>query len=198
MKNEKSLIGVGLITALGASLCCITPLLSLLAGASGLVSIFSWLEPFRYYFIGLTIIVLSFAWFIKLKKQNNADCGCDDRPRFTQTKTFLGVITILVLLLLSFPYYANLFYKNVGKKELTNVDKSKLKSIEFKINGMTCDACTSHIKNKINELNGIYESSVSYENGNAFVLFDKEQTTIKELERMINSTGYNVTKKKEK
>ena len=67
MKSGNKLIGVGILTAMAASLCCITPVLALIAGASGLGSTFSWLEPYRTYFIGLTILVLVFAWFQKLK-----------------------------------------------------------------------------------------------------------------------------------
>ena len=57
MKTEYKLVGVGLLTAISASICCITPVLALLAGTSGLASTFSWLEPFRPYFIGLTFLV---------------------------------------------------------------------------------------------------------------------------------------------
>jgi len=72
MKTDNKLIGAGLLTAIAASLCCITPVLALIAGTSGLASTFSWLEPFRPYFIGLTILVLGFAWYQKLlpKKKN--------------------------------------------------------------------------------------------------------------------------------
>ena len=61
MKSENKLIGAGLLTAITASLCCITPVLALIAGTSGIASTFSWIEPFRPYLIGLTILVLGFA-----------------------------------------------------------------------------------------------------------------------------------------
>ncbi len=67
MKTDKKLIGAGFLTAIAASLCCVTPLLALVAGTSGLASTFSWLEPFRPYFIGLTILVLGFAWSSKVE-----------------------------------------------------------------------------------------------------------------------------------
>lgn len=70
MKSDKKLIGAGLLTAIAASLCCITPVLALVAGTSGLASTFSWLEPARPYFIGLTILVLGFAWYQKLKPKS--------------------------------------------------------------------------------------------------------------------------------
>jgi hypothetical protein len=69
MKREKKLIGAGLLAAITASLCCITPVLALIAGTSGIASTFSWIEPFRPYLIGLTILVLGFACYQKLKPQ---------------------------------------------------------------------------------------------------------------------------------
>ena len=74
MKTDKKLIGAGLLTAFAASLCCITPVLALVAGTSGLASSFSWLEPARPYFIGLTILVLGFAWNQMLKPKKEIDC----------------------------------------------------------------------------------------------------------------------------
>ncbi len=66
-KTSKGLIGAGILTAIAASLCCITPVLSLIAGISGLASAFSWLEPARPYLIGITVIVIGFTWYQKLK-----------------------------------------------------------------------------------------------------------------------------------
>jgi mercuric ion transport protein len=88
MKTDNKLIGAGLLTAIAASLCCITPVLALIAGTSGLASTFSWLEPFRPYFIGLTILVLGFAWYQKLKPQKKIDCNCDttEKPKFYANK----------------------------------------------------------------------------------------------------------------
>ena len=44
---SKSLAGTGLLAALAASLCCITPLLVIVGGLGGVASTFSWLEPLR-------------------------------------------------------------------------------------------------------------------------------------------------------
>ncbi len=43
-KSNKALIGSGIITAIAASLCCITPVLALIAGTSGMASSFSDLQ----------------------------------------------------------------------------------------------------------------------------------------------------------
>lgn len=69
-----------LLTAITASLCCITPLIAILAGSGGIATMFSWLEPFRPYLIGLTIGILVFAWYLKLKPrtQKEIECACDE------------------------------------------------------------------------------------------------------------------------
>lgn len=197
MKRENKLIGAGLLTAITASLCCITPVLALIAGTSGIASTFSWLEPFRPYLIGLTILVLGFAWYQKLKPQKEIDCECetDEKPKFIQSKKFLGIVTVFAIIMLAFPYYSSIFYPNI-EKQIIVVDKSDIKTMEFKISGMTCASCEEHVNHEVNKLNGIVNSKASYENGNAIIEFDKTKTNEKEIENAINATGYKVTDRK--
>ncbi len=199
MKTDKKLIGAGLLTAIAASLCCITPVLALVAGTSGLASTFSWLEPFRPYFIGLTILVLGFAWYQKLKPKKQIDCNCEteEKPHFIQSKLILGLVTAFAIVRLAFPYYAHIFYPKT-EKQIIVVDKSNVQTVEFSISGMTCAGCEEHVNHEVNKLSGIIKSTVSYENGNAIVEFDNSKTNIAEIEKAINGTGYSVTDKKEK
>ncbi|CAM1347804.1 MULTISPECIES: mercuric transport protein MerTP [Tenacibaculum] len=195
---KKRLIGISVITAITASLCCITPVLALIAGTSGIASTFSWLEPFRSYLIGFTVLVIGFAWYQKLKSRNEIDCECetDEKPKFMQSKTFLAIVTVFAIVMLAFPYYSGIFYSNM-EKQIVIVDKSDIKTTEFKINGMTCASCEEHVNHEVNKLNGILNSKASYESGNAIVEFDKTKTNETEIEKAINSTGYKVTGKKE-
>ncbi|CAM4110529.1 mercuric transport protein MerTP [Gillisia hiemivivida] len=202
MKSENKLIGTGLLTAITASLCCITPVLALIAGTSGIASTFSWIEPFRPYLIGLTILVLGFAWYQKLipiaigtRKDIDCECETDEKPKFIQSKTFLGVVTAFTIVMLAFPYYSGIFYSNT-QKEIIVVDKLDIKTTEFKISGMTCASCEEHVNHEVNKLNGIVNSKASYENENAIIEFDRTKTNEIEIENAINSTGYNVTKQK--
>jgi len=198
MKSENKLIGASLLTAITASLCCITPVLALIAGTSGIASTFSWIEPFRPYLIGLTILVLGFAWYQKLKPRKVIDCECetDEKPKFIQSKKFLGIVTVFAIVMLTFPYYSGIFYPNT-ENQLIVVDKSDIKTTEFKISGMTCASCEEHVNHKVNKLNGIINSKASYENGNAIIEFDKTKTNESEIKQAINSTGYKVTDKKD-
>lgn len=197
MKTDKKLIGTGLLTAIASSLCCITPVLAIISGTSGLASAFFWLKPFRPYFIGLTILMLGFAWYQKLKPQNKIDCNCQitEKPNFMQTKSFLGIITVMAVLLLSFPIYAHIFFSKTESKAIIT-QTSKIQKVEFTIKGMTCSGCEHHVKTEISKLKGIVEVLVSYEKGNAIVRFDNKQTSIEEIENAINSTGYKSLKSK--
>ncbi len=192
MKVNNKLIGAGLLTAITASLCCITPLLALLAGTSGLASTFSWIEPFRPYLIGLTVLVLGIAWYQKIKSTNEMDCCTTEKPKFIDSKTFLGLITAFTIIMLSFPSFSTAFYPNI-EKQLIVVDTNNITTLAFEINGMTCTSCEVHVNHKVNQLDGIIDTKVSYENGNAIIAFDNTKTKQVEIEKAINSTGYKVT-----
>lgn len=206
MKSENKLIGTSLLTAITASLCCITPVLALIAGTSGIASTFSWIDPFRPYLIGLTILVLAFAWYqkltpisIKTTKEIDCECETDDlpagkarKPTFIQSKTFLGIVTVFAISMLAFPYYSGIFYQKT-EKQLMVVDKAHISTTQFKISGMTCASCEEHVNHEVNKLNGILSSKTSYENGNAIIEFDRTKTNENDIEKAINSTGYKVT-----
>ena len=68
IKSSGTFTGAGALSAIAASLCCITPVIALLAGSSSIAANFSWIEPARPYLIGLSIVVLVFAWYLKLNQ----------------------------------------------------------------------------------------------------------------------------------
>ena len=193
LKNSKSIIA-GLFTAGAASLCCITPVLALLGSVSGLATSFSWIEPFRPYLIGLTVLVFAFAWYQKLKPKNIKDCNCEtvNKKSFLQSTTLLGVVTVVAGLLISFPYYAKAFYPKPQKTNSVVVAKSKTQQAVFNIKGMTCEGCTEHVNTEILKVKGIITFETSYKNANSTVKFDNSKTSIDSIAAAINKTGYKV------
>jgi len=197
-KSNKALIGSGIITAIAASLCCITPVLALIAGTSVMASLFSWMEPIRPYLMGFTILVLGFAWYQKLKPKKEIDCDCetDEKPSFFQSKLFLGMETVFATLMLAFPYYSFVFYPK-SEKQIVIVDKANIQTINLEIKGMTCASCEEHINHSVNQLNGILKINSSYVNENSKIEFDNSKITIEKIEKAVNSRGYSVIKTKE-
>lgn len=194
MRTDKKLMATGILTAIAASLCCITPVLAIIAGTSGLASAFSWLDPFRPYLVGLTVLVLGFSWFQKIKpKKTEADCCTKkEETTFLQSKFFLLLVTVFATVMLAFPHFSQLFYSK-QEKETIVIERQNLKKAEFIINGMTCRGCEAHVENEVNQLHGIFSVTASYENGNAIVQFDHSVTTIEEIETAIKKTGYKIT-----
>jgi copper chaperone CopZ len=191
MKNNKKLIKVGLLTAIGSSLCCIVPILALISGTTGLAATFSWLEPFRPYLIGFTIVVLGFAWYRTLKPKKKIDCDCEisEKSSFIQSKYFLSIVTIFAIIMTTFPYYSSIFYPKTNQtKNIEN--SSNIKSAKIKIKGMTCRSCEQHINYSVNQVNGILSITSSYKKGIAEIKYDASKTTIDSIEKAINSTGY--------
>jgi copper chaperone CopZ len=193
-KKNKSWIA-GLLTAVAASLCCITPVLAFLGGASGLASSFSWMDPYRPYLICLTIAIFAFAWYKKLKPQKQVDCDCeaDNKKSFWQSKSFLAIVTIIAGLLIAFPYYAKIFYSKPQETKVIIVDKANIATVQLNISGMDCEGCTAHINGELSKVNGVIEANTSYKNGNAIVKFDNSKTSADTIANSINSIGYKVT-----
>lgn len=184
--------GLGLLTAVAASMCCIAPLVALIAGTSGAASTMSWLEPARPYLIGFTVITLGFAWYQKLMPQKEVDCCAPkEKQKFIQTKLFLGMVTAFAIVMLALPYYSHVFYSGNETSAVT-IATDDAQMVEYSIDGMTCESCEIHVSKQIFEVDGIGSAVVSYERGTALVEFDKNKTTIEEIEDAINSTGYSV------
>lgn len=196
MNNKKSNSWAisGILTAISASLCCITPVLAVLAGSSGVAATFSWLEPFRPWLIGVTAVVLALAWYQKLKPRTEEEISCacedDEKPSFWQSKKFLGIVTVFATAMLAFPYYADVFYPETRLSESVNVNLES--TYEIAITGMTCTGCEEHVKLEIGNLPGISKLEVSYEQGNAVVSFDESKTGIEEVKTAVDRTGYKV------
>jgi mercuric ion transport protein len=105
------------------------------------------------------------------------------------------LVTAVTFLMLAFPNYATVFYP-AAKKQVTKEvvqDKAKAQTVEYKISGMSCDACTLHVANEVNKVADILSLKVSYANGNALVAFDKTKTSVQEVQKAIDATGYKVT-----
>ncbi|UOR07766.1 mercuric transport protein MerTP (plasmid) [Hymenobacter aerilatus] len=196
--TSKPLLGAGLLTALAASLCCITPLLALVGGLGASASAFSWLEPFRPYLMALTVGVLGFAWYQKLKPAPATDdCGCaaDAKPAFTQSRLFLGMVTGLAVLLLAFPYYGARLYPaspTAAPVLAANGATPVWQTATYRIAGMTCEACAQHVEHTVQQLPGVQAVTVSYAQGTAQVRFDAQKSPATQVEKAINGTGYQI------
>lgn len=196
VKSTGSFTFAGALTAIAASLCCITPFIALLAGSSSIAANFSWIEPARPYLIGLSVAVLAFAWYLKLKpaKTNDMDCNCETTKKtsFFQSKTFLGIVTVFAILMMTFPLYAKVFYLRPKVQTASDTTIDNKQQVKFTIQGMTCEACEEHVNNELSKVNGVLAYKTSYATRSCLVTFNKSKVDVKTIEAAINKTGYKV------
>lgn len=184
---------LSLLSALGASLCCLTPVLALVSGLSGAAPSLAWMEPARPYLIGLSVVLLGFAWYQKLSARKEDCCTVSRKQPFVQSTTFLAIVTALAAVVMAAPMYARSFYK---MPELAvssaSVKTPALKNIEFVVTGMGCADCEPAVEAEVAKLRGVRFVKASCKKKNTVVCFDSTQTSVQVITKAINSTGYTV------
>ena len=196
IKSPGTFTSAGLLSAFAASLCCITPVIALLAGSSSIAANFSWIEPARPFLIGISIAVLAFAWYVKLKpaKTTDVDCNCETTKKasFLQSKAFLSIVTVFAILMMTSPLYAKMFYPKPKVQAATLAVVDNKQQVNFTIQGMTCEGCEEHVNNEVSKVKGVLAYKTSYASRNSLVTFDKSKVDVKTIEAAINKTGYTV------
>tara|TARA_R110002050_G_C8928091_1_gene511840 strand:+ start:610 stop:1227 length:618 start_codon:yes stop_codon:yes gene_type:complete len=197
-KTSQGAATTGVLAALAASSCCIPPVIAAIAGVGGMGSTLSWMEPFRPYLIGLSVVAIGYAWYAHIKPKDADDCGCDiEKPKWYQTKGFLIGITIFAAVSIAFPYYSGIFFSDNTANKTIIVKESDIVEATITIDGMTCTGCEHHVNSTLNNSVGVIEASSSFETGKAQVKFDKTKVSIDELVKEVEKeTGYKVTDKK--
>lgn len=106
-----SVIG-SVFAAAGASICCIGPVLLSVLGAGALGAAGVRFEVYRPIFLTVTAALLGGAFYVTYRPSAPESCGPDGtcRPASRRgTKIALWLATLLVILLVTFPYYINVF-----------------------------------------------------------------------------------------
>jgi mercuric ion transport protein len=112
--GKVGLIG-GALAAIGASVCCVGPLVLVILGVSGAwISNFALLMPYRWLFVLAALGFMGYAWHRIYRAPALAACGAGSVCALPQTNRFYRVlfwiVSVLVLLAVTSPYYIPLFY----------------------------------------------------------------------------------------
>src|SRR6516165_9729176 len=103
----------GILSAIGASICCVGPLVLLALGISGAwIGSLTALEPYQPIFIGLTLLFLGFAFYrLYLARPScSRESACANPRTLKRQRAAFWIITVLVLGLIAVPWLAPLFY----------------------------------------------------------------------------------------
>lgn len=112
-KNGRGALFAGGLAAILASTCCLGPLILVTVGVSGAwISNLTLLEPYRPFFIGAALLALFFAGRRIFRPAQACKPGevCAVPTVKNAYRLLFWIVSALVLVALSFPYVAPLFY----------------------------------------------------------------------------------------
>ena len=111
--DSKRSLAVGVLAALGASVCCVGPLVLLTLGIGGTwIGTLTKFEPYRPIFIGVTLLFFGLAYWRLYRRPVNCEpsAACPDPRTIKRQRATFWFVAILVSLLLATPRLAPLFY----------------------------------------------------------------------------------------
>jgi mercuric ion transport protein len=112
-RSGNGLLVAGILAAIGASVCCVGPLVLLALGVSGAwISSVTALEPYRPIFIALTLLFLAFAFYrlYLVPPVCVPGSACANPRTLKRQRLAFWAVTVLVLGLIAVPWFAPLFY----------------------------------------------------------------------------------------
>lgn len=193
-RNNKTLLGSSVLLALTSSLCCIVPILAVVGSAGSAITVLNRVASLRPYLLAATGLVLGFAFYRAYKPKSKDECGCEEKKNVLQSKSFLWLITVITVLISSFPYYAKYFQHTLPPQSIAGT--SNIQQAVLHIEGMNCEACEGHVSNALLKKNGVKNVTASYSKGEATIKFDSTQISLRQLSAAIeNETDYKVVNK---
>jgi copper chaperone CopZ len=84
------------------------------------------------------------------------------------------------------------------KTTAINTNLQTVKTVKFKITGITCAGCSNTIYKALKEVDGVIEHSVEYPGDIAIIKFDDTKTNIEALKKVVEKKGYKVEIVKDK
>ncbi|MDO6445663.1 mercuric transporter MerT family protein [Colwellia sp. 1_MG-2023] len=100
---------LAIVAGLGASACCIGPLLLLSLGIGGAwVGNLTAMEPYSGYFTVITLIILGVVFYkLYIAPQKCEDGSICANPKVLKNQRIMfWIVSIILIVMMSFPYYA--------------------------------------------------------------------------------------------
>jgi mercuric ion transport protein len=203
-RNHGSTRDVGLAgaiaAALGATACCVGPLVLSIAGVSSSALLVAFV-PYRPWFIGASVVALAAGFWLTyrspaavLRTTNLADgpaCDCE-MPRAARAGRFsLWISTVVVALLVASP---SLLAQGDDARsyDVASALALGLGVVSIPVDGMTCGSCERIVENVLSHSPGVVEASADARAGRAVVTFRPSETELERLAKIVARAGYRV------
>ncbi|MGQ9635344.1 MAG: DF family (seleno)protein [Bryobacteraceae bacterium] len=174
--HKTLLFGGSVVAAIGASLCCILPIVAA-AGGAGVLAAGAAFEKWRPWLLGVTGVLLAGGFLLACRDHRKAcESGslCASRPMSRWNFLALAVVALLVIGLAAFPYYSGTVAATVIRHggQTVSGGSAALVTVAFRIPDMDCPACAVSLSAGFRRLPGVADANVDYGTRRAVVTFD--------------------------
>lgn len=181
--------GLGILSALTASVCCLGPLVLILIGLGGL-GFGAIIGKYHWYFIAGAGVLLGFSWksYFSEKKACEAKQCTMEGKKMTRNILLLASAAVLTFVGLNVYTYAK-------STALESTMKSGAQ-MTIPVKGMVCMTCEITVKSAVKKLTGIHEVKASAKDQVVRVSYDPAKTSLDEIISAINGTGFKAERPK--
>lgn len=182
------------LSAVFSSACCWLPLLLVAFGASA-AGVAGFFETYRPWFLGATALLLGggfyFVYFSKPACAPGDACAAPSVRLARFNRTMLWMATAFTLAFALFPTYVGSLLGAGGPAAGAHESVSDA-ARTFRIEGMTCEACSAILREHLSRVPGVARADVSFAEKTARVAFEKAGAppTDAALDQAIRAAGY--------
>lgn len=181
------LIGA-VVSAVGASVCCLGPLLLLALGAGGAwVGNLTAMEKYRPIWTAATLIFLGLAFLKVYRKPKEKPCCAEDASRpeaGSRNRILFWVVAVFALGLLFLPYIIP--YAFAGESR----GSTATQQVTLSVQNMTCAACAVTVKKSLVRLDGVKDAKVTANPPRAVVTYDPARVSAGRLADATTKAGF--------
>jgi len=190
-------LGGAVLAAVAASLCCILPIVAVIAGVSGFAAS-QFFEQWRPYLLAVTFGLLALGFYLTYRRVPKEACEPGSvcaRPGFGKwNRRVLWLATVFVGLFATFPYYSGWVVRAVARtgQPGASVSPAATKRVVLTIKGMDCPACAGLLQNNLRQIPGIQRAEVNFQDKRADLEYDPKQVEPEKFSEVVAEAGFKV------
>ena len=181
--------GLGIVSAMTASVCCLGPFVLLLAGLGGL-GLGAVIGKYHWYFILGAILLLTFAWRSYFKERKSCESAHCEMEGKKMTRNILVLASAVVLTFAGLNFYT---YAKGSRGVLISETGVR---VSIPVEGMSCFTCEVAVQSAVKKLPGVHQVKASARDKVAVVSYDPQKANLEQIVAAINQTGYRAEKPK--
>ncbi len=195
-KRRGLLLGASIVAAIGASLCCILPILAAVIGAGAIAAGVTF-EKWRPYLLGVTGLLLAGGLLLAWRDHRNACAAgslCATKPVSRWNFIALAILAVGVVALAAFPYYSGAVAQMVVRQPSStpSVNSVALSTVTFRVPDMDCPACAVALSAALDKLPGVANAKLDVSSRQAVVIYDPGTQDVSALEKVISDAGFHI------